>query len=367
MIQRNGSGKSVVDSQDCSGFQVSVACALVQGGQTMPDVSVIICTHNPRSDYLRRALNALQAQKVPKANWELLIVDNAGKETLATTWDLSWHPLARHTREHELGLTHARLRGIRESSGELLVFVDDDNVLAPDFLEHAINILAHYPYLGAFGPGLLEPEFEVPPPAELLPFLPALALRNVPSARWSNNANDSDSIPWGAGLCVTRRVANNFRKLIEALNVSDVLGRRGAQLFSGEDDVFSWVAVGGGQGFGLFPELRVTHLIPAARLTTRYVVRLVHDHAFSHGVLRYLLAGIQPDRLSWIRYVHFCLHGIKNGHLSMRCQSAASRGQDSAARFIVQRRLRPIGPSLGVPEFSTPATGHNAIGSVGAS
>ena len=334
--------------------------------QTMPDVSVIICTHNPRSDYLHRALNALQAQTVSKANWELLIVDNAGKESLAATWDLSWHPLARHTREPELGLTQARLRGIRESSGELLVFIDDDNVLAPDFLEHAINIVARYPCFGAFGAGNLEPEFEVPPAAKFHPFLPKLALRNVPSARWSNNPHDSDSIPRGAGLCVTRRVANTFRKLIEDLNVSDILGRRGSALFSGEDDLFSWVAVGGGQGFGLFPELRVTHLISAVRLTTRYFVRLAHDHAFSHGVLRYLLTGTQPDRLSWIRCAHVCLHGIKNGQFSMRRQWAESRGKDSAARFIIQRQLQPIG-AVASSEFSTLTTVHSAIGSVSAS
>jgi len=318
-------------------------CSLVYCGHTMPDISVIICTHNPRADYFRRTLSALQAQTMSTANWELLVVDNAGTETLATTWDLSWHPLARHTREHKLGLTQARLRGIRESSGELLVFVDDDNVLAPDFLEQATNIAARYPQLGAFGAGILEPEFEVPPPAELTPKLSLLALRTVPSARWSNNAYDSDTRPRGAGLCVTRRVANAFRHFIEDLNVADVLGRRGQELFAGEDDVFSWVAVGGGQGFGLFPELRVTHLISASRLTPRYVVRLARDHALSHGVLRYLLTGTQPDRLSWIRYVHVCLHGLKNGRFSMRYQLADSRGKDSAARFIAQRHLRPIG------------------------
>ena len=39
-----------------------------------------------------------------------------------------------------LGLTPARLRGIRESRGELLVFVDDDNVLERDYLEVALAL-----------------------------------------------------------------------------------------------------------------------------------------------------------------------------------------------------------------------------------
>src|ERR1022692_4717847 len=97
--------------------------------------SVIICTHNPRPDYLRRTLDALKAQTLPKEQWELLLIDNASKEPLADTWDLSWHPQARHIREEALGLTRARLCGISQSKGELLVFVDDDNVLSADYLE----------------------------------------------------------------------------------------------------------------------------------------------------------------------------------------------------------------------------------------
>lgn len=40
------------------------------------DISVIICTHNPRSDYFEKVLNALKAQTLSTAQWELLLVDN---------------------------------------------------------------------------------------------------------------------------------------------------------------------------------------------------------------------------------------------------------------------------------------------------
>ncbi len=85
-------------------------------------VSAIICTHNPRRDYLKRVLNALQAQTLPKDEWELLIIDNASEQALATDWDLSWHPLPRHIREDELGLTPARLRGIAGGEGRTPCF-----------------------------------------------------------------------------------------------------------------------------------------------------------------------------------------------------------------------------------------------------
>jgi glycosyltransferase involved in cell wall biosynthesis len=160
-------------------------------------ISVILCTHNPRPDYLGGVLGALQEQTISPDQWELLVVDNASDERLADTCDLSWHPFARHLREDQLGLTSARLRGIAESSGELLVFVDDDNVLAPDFLEGALRTATHHPYLGVFGPGFLGPEFEREPPPEFIPHLAILAVRSVPSIMWSNNPKDGDCVPWG--------------------------------------------------------------------------------------------------------------------------------------------------------------------------
>src|SRR5258706_13145188 len=98
------------------------------------ECSVIICTHNPRADYLKRVLGALKAQTLPKEQWELLLIDNASKESISKLCDLTWHPQARHVREDELGLTAARLRGIAESMGNVLVFIDDDNLLEEDYL-----------------------------------------------------------------------------------------------------------------------------------------------------------------------------------------------------------------------------------------
>lgn len=305
-------------------------------------LSVVLCTHNPRPDYLIRAIKALKAQTIPLTEWEFLMIDNASQDRLADSWDLSWHPSGRHVREDDLGLTAARLRGIKEASGDLLIFVDDDNLLAPDFLEQARSVSARYPYLGVFGAGKLEPEFEVPPPAELQPCLHMLALGSVSSDLWSNNAQDAACIPWGAGLCVTRRIAESYCRLLRKLAVKEVIDRRGDQLFCGGDDLFSWASVEEGAGFGVFPELRVTHLILARRLNQRYFVRLIQAHTFSHGVLRYLLVGIEQRRISLLRYVRLFLHGIRNGRFSMQCQWAACRGEDGAARFISEHQLRPI-------------------------
>jgi glycosyltransferase involved in cell wall biosynthesis len=288
-------------------------------------------------------LASLRGQTLPAKEWELLLIDNASKQPLARTVDISWHFRGRHIREDELGLTAARLRGIQESSGELLVFIDDDNLPAPDFLVKATAISACCPDLGAFGAGILEPEFEVQPPVELRPYLGLLALRRERSALWGYNTTHTRCRPWGAGLCATRRVANFYRQLVPDLGVTAVLDRRGKLLFSGGDDVFSRVAAEFGLRFGVFPELWITHLISACRLNQQYLIRLIHDHALSHGVLNYMFDGIQPVRTSLLRYGRLVLHGVKNGPFSMRCRWAESRGLDGAAQFISVNRLKPLG------------------------
>src|SRR5206468_7111640 len=210
---------------------------------------------------------------------ELLLVDNASGQPLADVWDLSWHPRHAHIREDELGLTYARLRGIKEAGGSLLVFLDDDNLPAPDYLERATAFMRGYPYLGVVGAGVLEPEFEIEPPSELVPLLERLALRSSACRLWTNNPKDNQCVPWGAGLCVTRPIATAYAQMVGRLNISHLLDRSGERLFCGGDDLFSWVSARTGCGFGVFPELRITHLIGAHRLNRAYFLRLAHDHA----------------------------------------------------------------------------------------
>src|SRR3984957_20234809 len=126
-------------------------------------LSVVICTHNSRPPYFSKCLEALHSQTLPLSSWELVIVDNRSDTPLADRIDLAWHPSARMIREETLGLTPARLRGIRESKGDLLVFVDGDNVLDPDFRRAARRTFEKSPFLGSGGCHG-RPGFERPPP-----------------------------------------------------------------------------------------------------------------------------------------------------------------------------------------------------------
>jgi len=241
--------------------------------------SVVVCSHNPRPQYLVRVLEALKNQELPKDSWELLLIDNASAEPLDRIVDLTWHPQAECIREDELGLTLARLRGIREARSDLVIFVDDDNVLDTDYLAVAAGIGADFPFLGAWG-GNIHAEFEHPAPEWTSPLLGMLAIRQVDFDTWSNFVHKRDTLPWGAGLCVRRRVCEEYAQRCRNNSVRMGLGRCGVELGSFEDCDLAFTACDLGLGNGLFKALRLTHLIPAARLEEDYLVRLAESIAY---------------------------------------------------------------------------------------
>lgn len=247
------------------------------------ELSVIICTHNPRKDFLERTLEGLKRQTLTCVRWELLIVDNASKTPVDFSL-VEWHRRGRVVREDHLGLTYARTRGIEESLGEVILFVDDDNILGEDYLEQVVQIHTRLPMLGCFGAAVIEPEYEVQPAAEMLPYMSMLALRNATESRWSNDPNDPFT-PWGAGMVVTRRVAETVALSVRRDLLKQQLGRTGTVLNSGEDDEFSWAACESGGGRGVFTELRLKHLIPRGRVQREYLLRLAEGHAFSRTLL----------------------------------------------------------------------------------
>lgn len=302
-------------------------------------VSVVIPTHNPRMDYLRRVLDALRAQTLGQSAWELVVVDNGSRVPLKAgavkggkvgrcesgsayavaaandsgvtggdltlthlkhntpELELGWHPNARIVREETLGLTFARLRGFAEAKGELIVMVDDDNVLALDYLENAVEISEEHKEIGAFG-GKCLPEFEVEPEPWMKEFLPLLALRDhgneviisgdVRSADGSRRAYPDRAAPIGAGMVIRREAAAAYAERMrhEAGSASAfaaangygvtrtmITDRKGDSLASAGDNDLVFQVLRGGWKVGYFPRLVVTHLIPAGRLTVDYLAR----------------------------------------------------------------------------------------------
>jgi glycosyltransferase involved in cell wall biosynthesis len=297
-------------------------------------LSVVICAHNSRPMYLYRVLKALQTQSLPSVHWELLLVDNASIIPLSGHTDLSWHSNARHVREEELGLTPARLRGIMEARGDLLIFVDDDNVLNSDYLERTLDIARKFPFLGAWG-GAIRPEFEAEPEAWTREYWGYLAIRNYDRPYWSSNPKDWDCLPCGAGLCVRRSVAERYRAKVVESPMRRALGRKGSGLASCEDVDLARSAIYDGLGFGVFPQLSLTHLVPNYRLTEEYLVRVAGSMAASGTILESFWQKHLPPAPSrlWALF-RFAWKLVRYGRRNARFFWAQQNGIRYACRML---------------------------------
>jgi glycosyltransferase involved in cell wall biosynthesis len=298
-------------------------------------LSVLICSHNPRKDYLERTLAALEKQSLDRSKWELLLIDNASETPLGGTFRLGWHPRGRHVREEQLGLTAARLRGIREASAPLLLFVDDDNLLDANYLEEALRIAESHPNLGSWGAGIISPEFEREPDEALRPYLPMLTLRNEPRVRWSNELKFNGSIPFGAGLCCRLNVARHYAS--ETLNspVRQSLGRRGKALTSSEDVDLALTGCTMGFGTGVFPSLKLVHLIPAGRLQEQYLLKLAEARIYS-GIILHSLYNVSPTPERVGEKVRHLAYFLRLSPLRRKFYLAERRGERRARKDLVK-------------------------------
>lgn len=261
-------------------------------------LDVIICTHNPRADFLERVLASLEKQTVTQDQWRLIVVDNASSEQSAQQIVelLSASELTNATirKEGQPGLVHARLAGIAESAADWLLFVDDDNCLNPDFIENGFKLIKAHAELGCFG-GSIVPEFECDVDEGLESYLPSLALRKVEQPAICRDY-DFDHAPYGAGMYVRREVAEAYRAKVMGNEQFTLLGRR-ANILSGAEDLdIAFTACDAGYAFGLFPDLKLIHLIPKSRINKEYLDRLCEGSGRSHVHLCY---HRWPDKMGY--------------------------------------------------------------------
>lgn len=245
-------------------------------------LSVILPTHNPHPERLRRTLLGLRAQTLPTAEWETILVNNASADFPAADFFAGCAPVNfTIIPEPDLGLTAARTRGFVTARGEIAVLVDDDNVLAPDYLVQVLSIFSAYSSIGAIG-GKSLPEFESPPPPWTQEFHGLLALRDLGDQpllshglRPSGAAHNEYPMfaPVGAGMALRRAAwtawLDSHRTATTALS-----DRRGAELTSAGDNDIVLTLMRAGWEVGYFPSLSLTHLIPSGRLDASYLARL---------------------------------------------------------------------------------------------
>ncbi len=125
-----------------------------------PAVSVVIATYN-RPDGILGLLDDLEAQEgVPPGGLEVVVVDDGSREPVRARLEARPRPYPlRVVEQANAGQAVARHRGITLARGDVVVILDDDMRLPPDFL--AAHLAAH-----AAGAELVQGAI-VPPPGEL--------------------------------------------------------------------------------------------------------------------------------------------------------------------------------------------------------
>lgn len=255
----------------------------------MISFSVIVCTYNPNPVIFNRCLQAILYASVKTCPAEIIIVDNNSTEPVANQpYVKEWLGTAKNASvivEKKQGLTPARLLGIKEATGELLIFIDDDNIIATDFFRKGADVASGNINIGAWS-GQVLLEFEKKPEPWTEKYWGLLVYRAFQENRWSNLPHLEDTMPCGAGLFIRKKVADYYYQLHETGKRDIQLDRNGKSLFSGGDNDMAACACDLGMGVGLFYEIVVTHYIPSFRVEKKYLLELAGGIAASTIVFK---------------------------------------------------------------------------------
>lgn len=232
-----------------------------------PGVSVLICTKNGAAR-LPKTLAHLAAQVVPKdVDWEVLLVDNGSTdgtpEIAARLWPQEAPAPLVLLSEPCPGKINALELGWRKSRYSVVVIVDDDNWLEPDYIAITASIFAEQSQVAVTN-GYSAGEFEVPAPAWLPRFGGIYA---ISSPDWpSGDVTGKLPIPFGAGMGVRRAAVDalyegGFRYLLRG-RIKDQMG--------GEDMELCTALELAGWHWWRDRRLKLRHFMPEARLTWRH-------------------------------------------------------------------------------------------------
>lgn len=224
-------------------------------------ITVAICTWN-RAALLDRTLDEMGKLRIPAGvDWEVLVVNNNCSDH--TDEVLAGHAgrlPVRRLFEPRQGHSHARNCAIDAATGELILWTDDDVVVAPEWLAAYAAAAEAYPEASYFG-GPIEPWFGGDRPAWMLRHWKLIegiyVLRDYgPEVR----PLASHESPAGANMAFR---TDGLRKLRFDVN----LGRVAASLSGADDtDMIERFQKDGQLGIWV-GDARVKHFLPAERLT----------------------------------------------------------------------------------------------------
>jgi len=105
----------------------------------------VIATAYRRRQYLYNALLSIKAQTLSKDKYEVIVVkDFEDSKVDSLIKDMGWKSV--YSDEEYQGRMY--INGLKESSGDIITFLDDDDTYMPNRLEYVYNIFTYNPDIG---------------------------------------------------------------------------------------------------------------------------------------------------------------------------------------------------------------------------
>lgn len=248
----------------------------------MPAVTVAFCTYR-RADRLEKLVGALRAQNCPLPFEILAVNNNSPDNTLDVLERLRAEPGAplRVVTEAAPGIVPARNRALAEArERDILVFIDDDELPQPGFLEAACAAITEE---GAHCVGgRIEVDFspnQRPPwlDDEVAGFLGRLD--HGASALW---VVDSATPLWSGNTAY----AMAFFRAHPDLRFDPRYNREGAEVGGGEDAMMLRALLALGARIRYRPDMAVWHAVDPWKLKRSYFLKLHYRAGLRHGQFR---------------------------------------------------------------------------------
>lgn len=238
----------------------------------MIPLTILIATYN-RAASLEGTLRTVAAQTADPAAWECVVVNNNSSDDTQARAEAfaAAHPALciRVVREPQQGLSPARNRGIAESRGAVVAFVDDDERLEAGFVDAYLDFFDAHPEALAAG-GRVVAEYVAGRPRWMSGFTEQPVANPTD---WGDEvcAFPAGHIPAGGNMAFRREVFDRFGAFDPAL------GRTGTVLLGGEEsDLFERLGRAGVR-FWYVPGATIRHVIPPEKLTRDYFRRLCYN------------------------------------------------------------------------------------------
>jgi len=258
----------------------------------MISIALAICTYNHAS-LLSRTLASVEQQRVNGEHmWSTLVVDNnSNDDTLDVVhryMERGLIPKLHYVCEKHQGLGFARRRAVLHTESDFIAFVDDDCLLAPDWVEQAMVFCQGHPTIGAVG-GRVQLLWEAAPDEVALRYAPMLAEQNFGDAPRSLNSVGLV----GAGI-VLRHIALMESGWLDRMIMTD---RRGKRLSAHGDTEMLLRIHHVGYELWYNPAMRLEHYIPRQRMSLDYLCRLQRGGSRGLGIVSALANNKKPSFL----------------------------------------------------------------------